>query len=156
RNGVEGRVRVRPQVYVPLVPDAGERRDHARLRANRKDLAAPRIFVAGRWPGDVHERHRRGRGTQGAVARELQAGARRALPHSRHHAGSRLRRVRENGVKPLRDTATLFNLMRSQELGGRKECLALLRSGAVEWAHEPEDETIEPADFAWTTERDGG
>jgi len=59
-------------------------------------------------------------------------------------------------VKPLRDTATLFNLMRAQELGGRKECLALLRSGAVEWAHEPEDETIEPADFAWTTERDGG
>lgn len=58
-------------------------------------------------------------------------------------------------MKALRGTATLFNIMRSQEWGARKECLVMLRAGAVEWAHEPEDENIEPGDFAWTTERDG-
>lgn len=58
-------------------------------------------------------------------------------------------------MKPLRETASLFNIMRSQEWGARKECIVMLRAGAVEWAHEPEDEDIEPEDFAWTTERDG-
>lgn len=58
-------------------------------------------------------------------------------------------------MKPLRSREKLFNLMRSQEFGGRKECILLLRAGAVEWAHEPEDENIEPADFNWTTERNG-
>lgn len=58
-------------------------------------------------------------------------------------------------MKPLRETATLFSLLRSQEFGGRKECLAMLKAGAVEWAHEPEDESIDPVDFDWAVESDG-
>ena len=56
---------------------------------------------------------------------------------------------------PLPSSASLFSLLRSQEFGPRKECLAMLRAGAVEWAHEPEDESVEPEDFDWATERDG-
>lgn len=51
-------------------------------------------------------------------------------------------------------SASLFSLLRSQEFGPRKECLAMLRAGAVEWAHEPADESVEPEDFSWTLERD--
>ncbi len=58
-------------------------------------------------------------------------------------------------MKPLPQNASLFNLLRLQEFGGRKECLAMLKNGAVEWAHEPADETIEPIDFAWAVERNG-
>ena len=55
----------------------------------------------------------------------------------------------------LPSAASLFTLLRSQEFGSRKECLALLRAGAVEWAHEPADESIAPEDFDWVTETDG-
>jgi len=58
-------------------------------------------------------------------------------------------------VKPLPQRAALFNLLRLQEFGGRKECLAMLKSGAVEYAHEPADESIEPEDFDWVVETDG-
>ncbi len=49
---------------------------------------------------------------------------------------------------------SLFSLLRSQEFAGRKECLAMLRMGGVEWARDPGGD-IAPEDFAWTTERDG-
>jgi 16S rRNA pseudouridine516 synthase len=58
-------------------------------------------------------------------------------------------------MKALPKTASLFWLLRSQEFAGRKECLSLLRAGAVEWAHEPADESIDPIDFDWVVERDG-
>jgi 16S rRNA pseudouridine516 synthase len=57
-------------------------------------------------------------------------------------------------MKPFPRSATLFNLLRSQEFGGRKECLAMLKVGGVEWAHDPGGD-VEPEDFAWTTEQDG-
>jgi 16S rRNA pseudouridine516 synthase len=51
-------------------------------------------------------------------------------------------------------SSSLFSLLRSQEFGGRKECLAMLKVGGVEWAHDPGDDT-EPEDFDWKTEQDG-
>ena len=54
----------------------------------------------------------------------------------------------------LPETSTLFALLRSQEFGSRRECQAMLRSGGVEWAHEPEDPDVEPQDFDWREERD--
>jgi len=58
-------------------------------------------------------------------------------------------------VKSLPETGSLFTILRSQEFGGRKECLAMLKAGAVEYAYEPEDESIDPEDFDWTVEPDG-
>jgi 16S rRNA pseudouridine516 synthase len=54
--------------------------------------------------------------------------------------------------KTLPKTATVFSLLRSQEFGGRKECLFMLDAGAVEWARgEAYDD---PETFTWTTVRD--
>jgi 16S rRNA pseudouridine516 synthase len=54
--------------------------------------------------------------------------------------------------KPLPPTATVFSLLRSQEFGGRKECLFLLDAGAVEWAHG--DSGADPEALSWTEVRD--
>lgn len=54
-------------------------------------------------------------------------------------------------MKPLPRTATVFALLRSQEFGGRKECLEMLKAGAVEWAHDDgSGEAVEPGDLEWT------
>lgn len=58
-------------------------------------------------------------------------------------------------MKAIPKSATVFSLLRSQEFGGRRECLEMLKAGAVEWAHDDgTGEAVDPADLAWTTATD--
>jgi 16S rRNA pseudouridine516 synthase len=55
-------------------------------------------------------------------------------------------------MKALPATASVFTLLRAQEFGGRKECLEMLKAGAVEWARDDgSGEAVEREDLVWTT-----